>query len=194
LWGRAVDELSDPEMYKYVDGVAWHGYYGPPSAMTRVRDMFPEKNAYWTEGGPDIKAPDYATDWTKWSSTFAGILRNWARCIVSWNLVLDEDGKPNIGPFSCGGLVTVNSKTHEVTRSGQYWAFAHYAKVIQRGAHICGSSGDLKDIDHVAVQNPDGSMALILTNSGRDETVQCMLREKSLTVSLPPDSVTTLIW
>ena len=28
LWGRVVDELSDPDVYKYVDGVAWHGYFG----------------------------------------------------------------------------------------------------------------------------------------------------------------------
>lgn len=164
LWGRVVDEFSDPDVYKYVDGVAWHGYYGPPSAMTRVHDMFPAKNAYWTEGGPDISAPDYAADWANWSSTFTGILRNWARCIVSWNLVLDENGKPNIGPFSCGGLVTLNSKTHEITRSGQYWAFAHYSKMIQRGAYVFASSGDLEKIDHVAVQNPDGSRILILTN------------------------------
>jgi len=194
LWGRAVDELSDPDVYKYVDGVAWHGYYGPPSSMTRVHDMFPAKNAYWTEGGPDISAPDYATDWSNWSSTFAGILRNWAKCIVSWNLVLDEHGKPNIGPFSCGGVVTINSQTHELTRSGQYWALAHYSKAIQRGASVFASSGDLEKIDHVAVQNPDGSRVLILTNQGREQTVQCALHEQSLSISLPPDSITTLTW
>lgn len=194
LWGRAVDELSDPEVYKYVDGVAWHGYYGPPSSMTRVHDMFPEKNAYWTEGGPDISAPDYATDWAKWSSTFTGILRNWARCIVSWNLVLDEHGKPNIGPFSCGGVVTLNSQTQELTRSGQYWAFAHYSKAIQRNARVISSWGELKDIDHVALENPDGSYVLVLTNTGREQSLQCALRDQSLEVSLPPDSITTLVW
>ncbi|HLH33359.1 MAG TPA: glycoside hydrolase family 30 beta sandwich domain-containing protein [Alloacidobacterium sp.] len=194
LWGRAVDELSDPDVYKYVDGVAWHGYYGPPSAMTRVHDMFPAKNTYWTEGGPDISAPDYGTDWANWSSTFTGILRNWARCIVSWNLVLDENGKPNIGPFSCGGVITINSKTHELTRSGQYWAFAHYARTIQRGACVIASSGDLEKIDHVAVQNPNGSHVLVLTNKGREETVQVALRDQSLSIFLPPDSITTLGW
>jgi glucosylceramidase len=194
LWGRAVDELSDPEVYKYVDGVAWHGYYGPPSAMTRVHDMFPEKNAYWTEGGPDYKSPDYATDWAKWSNTFTGILRNWARCIVSWNLVLDENGKPNIGPFDCGGVVTVNFKTHAVTRSGQFWAFAHYSKVIQRGARIFASWGDLQDIAHVAAENPDGSRVLVLTNTGREQPVQIALEEQALSLTLPPDSVTTLVW
>lgn len=194
LWGRAVDELSDPDLYKYVDGIAWHGYYGPAAAMTRVHDMFPEKNAYWTEGGPDITAPDYATDWANWSSTFTAILRNWARCIVSWNLVLDENGKPNIGPFSCGGLVTLNSRTHEVTRSGQFCAFAHYAKAIQRGARVFASWGDLENIDHIAVENPDRSRVLVLTNKGREQAVQCTLSDQSLALTLPPDSITTLVW
>lgn len=194
LWGRVVDELSDPEVYRYVDGVAWHGYMGSPEAMTRVHEMFPAKNAYWTEGGPDYKDPDYATDWAKWSGTFTGILRNWARCIVSWNLVLDENGRPDIGPFSCGGVVTLESKTHEVTRSGQFYAFAHYSKPIQRGAYILGSSGEVPGIDHVAAENPDGSRVLILTNQGREQPVQCSVRDQALALTLPPDSITTLMW
>ncbi|MBV8672336.1 MAG: hypothetical protein JOZ33_02790 [Acidobacteriaceae bacterium] len=195
LWGRVVDELSDPDVYKFIDGVAWHGYAGSPSVMTRVHDMFPEKHAYWTEGGPDYTEPDYATNWAKWSSTFTGILRNWARCIVSWNLVLDEKGRPDIGPFSCGGVVTLNSATHEVTRSGQFHAFAHYSKVIQRGAQIFSSRGDVPGVDHVAAENPDGTKVLILTSQGREEQqVQCALGDQTLSVTLPPDSVTTLMW
>src|SRR5262245_13822220 len=52
LWGRAIGELSDPAVNKQVDGIAWHGYAGTPDAMTRVRDAFPTKHSYWTEGGP----------------------------------------------------------------------------------------------------------------------------------------------
>jgi glucosylceramidase len=195
LWGRAVDELSDPEVYKYVDGVAWHGYVGTPDAMTRVHDTFPQKSAYWTEGGPDYTAPDYATDWANWSSTFTGILRNWARCIVSWNLVLDEHGRPDIGPFSCGGVVTLNSQTHTITRSGQYWAFAHYSKSIQRGARIFASWGELPGVEHVAAENPDGTRVLVLTNQNRNEQpLQCTLADQALQLTLPPNSVTTLVW
>ncbi len=194
LWGRAVDELSDPDVYRCVDGVAWHGYVGTPDAMTRVHDLFPAKSAYWTEGGPDYTQPNYATDWAQWSSTFTAILRNWARCIVSWNVVLDEKGRPDIGPFSCGGLVTLNSKTHAVTRSGQFHAFAHYSKVIQRGASILASSGDLPGIDHVAAENPDGTRVLVLTNQKEERQVQCMLNDQSCALTLPADSITTLIW
>jgi glucosylceramidase len=193
LWGRVADEFEDPDLAKYVDGVAWHGYYGSPAAMTRVHNMFPLKNAYWTEGGPDFTASDYTTDWATWSTTFAGILNNWARCIVSWNLVLDEHGKPNIGPFNCGGLLTLHSVDHHLTRSGMYWALAHYAKFMQRGAYVFPTRGDIPDVAHVAVQNPDGTGVLVLSNLGQDRQVTCSLEEKSLDLALPANSVTTLI-
>jgi len=194
LWGRVMDELSDPALSKYVEGVAWHGYVGTPDAMARVHEAFPAKSNYWTEGGPDYKHPDYATDWAKWSHTFAGILRNWAQCIVGWNLVLDEQGRPNIGPFSCGGLVTLDSKTHAITRSGQYWAFAHYSKVVQRGARVICSEGTLSDIDHVAFENLDGSHVLVLTNQGGGRNVQCQMGTQALDLTVDPGSITTLQW
>lgn len=193
LWGRVADEFEDPGLAKYVDGVAWHGYYGSPATMTRVHNMFPLKNAYWTEGGSDYASPDYMTDWAKWSGTFAGILNNWARTIVSWNLLLDEDGKPNIGPFSCGGLLTLNSQSQELSRSGMYWALAHHARFMRTGGYVFATSGDVPDVTHIAAQNPDGTHVLVLTNRGRDQRVQCGLGEKVLDVQLPTDSVTTLV-
>jgi glucosylceramidase len=194
LMGRAIDELNDPIVNKYTDGIAWHGYMGTPEVMTKVHDMFPTKNAYWTEGGPDITSIDYLTDWAIWSQKFTGILRNWSRCIVGWNFVLDEKGRPNIGPFPCGGMVTLDSKTQEITRSGQYWAFAHYSKVIRRGARVIASTGELANVDHVAVQNPDGSFALVLTNRGDQQQIRCQVGAQALDLSLEPGSVTTLVW
>jgi len=194
LWGRALDELSDPDVFQQVDGVAWHGYVGTPDAMTRVHDAFPTSSAYWTEGGPDILAPDYAFDWAKWSGTYAGILKNWARCIVAWNFVLDEKGKPNIGPFSCGGVVTLDSKTQKIARSGQYWAFAHYSKAVRRGAQVIATKGALAGVEHVAFANPDGGYVLVLTNQGEEREIDCRFEGKSLHLSLPQNSIITLQW
>lgn len=194
LWGRAVDELSDPDLFPYVDGVAWHPYVGDPSAMTRVHDAFPSKHAYWTEGGPDVSDPNYATDWAKWANTFAVVLKNWARCIVSWNLVLDEKGKPNIGPFMCGGVVTIDSRTGEITRSGQYWAFAHFSKMVERGARVIATNGTLPGIDHVAFQNPDGGYVLVIGNQGEARQIQCRLASEGTTLNLPANSIATLAW
>ena len=194
LWGRALCTLDEPGVSQFVDGVAWHGYGGSPAAMTRVHEAHPDKHAYWTEGGPDYTDPGYLTEWTKWSATFTGILRNWARCIVGWNLALDEKGRPNIGPFPCGGLVTIDSGTKEITRSGQYWAFAHYSRAIRRGACRIGSEGVIEDVSHAAFANPDGSTAVVLTNAGAERKVRLELAGRVAEVALPADSVATLTW
>ncbi|MGA2329906.1 MAG: glycoside hydrolase family 30 beta sandwich domain-containing protein [Bryobacteraceae bacterium] len=194
LWGRAICELEDPEVNRYVDGVAWHGYAGQPDAMTRVHEAYPNKHMYWTEGGPDYRDPNYGTDWAKWSAMFAEVLRNWSRCIIAWNLALDEQGKPNIGPFTCGGVVTVNSQTQEVTRSGQYWALAHYSRAIRRGARRFHCTSQMEKVWHVAVSNPDGTSAMVLTNSGPVTNARLLLAGMTTDVPLPADSVVTLLW
>ena len=194
LWGRALDELGVPGLNNYVDGVAWHAYMGSADAMTRVHEAFPDKNAYWTEGGPDYTSPDYTTDWSTWSHTFTGVLRNWGRCLVGWNLALDEQGKPNVGPFSCGGVVTIDSRTQRITRSGQYWAFAHYSKAIRRNARVLASHGQPAGVEHVALENPDGSRVLVITNRGEARAVDCGLDSSTLQIQMPRDSVVTLVW
>jgi glucosylceramidase len=194
LWGRAICTLDDPGVNKFVDGVAWHGYAGEPSAMTRVHEAYPAKHAYWTEGGPEYTDPAYLTDWAKWSATFTGILRNWSRTIMAWNLALDEKGRPNIGPFSCGGVVTIHSETKEVSRSGQYWALAHYARAFRRGAQRFATEGRIENVSHVGFANKDGSRAVILTNLGAEKEVRLWMAPMSAEALLPADSVVTLRW
>jgi glucosylceramidase len=194
LWGRAVCMLDDPGVRKYADGIAWHGYVGTPDLMSRVHEYHPDIKMYWTEGGPDITAPDYQTDWSKWSATFADILQNWCRSIIGWNLALDENGKPNSGPFSCGGLVTIDSKTHAIMRSGQYWALAHYSRAVKRDAVRVVSDSASADVKHVAFVNPDGSMAAVITNKGAPRTVQLDAGSSSTELAMTEDSIATLTW
>lgn len=204
LWGRAMDELSDARVYDAVDGIAWHGYVGEPTAMTRVHDAFPAKNAYWTEGGPDITQPDYQTDFTQWAETFNGILNNWARSITAWNLALDEHGKPNIGPFSCGGTITIQNGTvasadHKVTKNGQYWAFAHFSRHVKRGAKVFATNGVVADakgatVTHCGFIHPDGRHAVVLANRGGERQVQLVMGDQAIDLTLPADSVQTLEW
>jgi glucosylceramidase len=207
LWGRAIAELSDPKAYEYIDGIAWHGYVGDATAMTRVHETFPQKNAYWTEGGPDITAPDYATDWAKWGEVFNGVLNNWSRSITAWNVALDEHGKPNLGPFPCGGVITVENGSHKVTKSGQYWAFGHYSKHVKRGAKVFATNGTetaptgglienqaSKALTHAGFRNPDGSYVVVLANRGGERRVQLVHGMNALELDLPADSLFTLQW
>lgn len=200
LWGRAICELDDEKVSKHTKAIAWHGYLGQPELVRKVAEAHPDAEMYWTEGGPDITDPKYLTDWTKWSSTFAGILRNGMRCIIAWNVALDENGKPNIGPFPCGGVVTIHSQTHEITRSGQYLAFAHYSRHIRRNAVVIGSEAsraetNMNAVNHVAALNPDGNYVLVLTNSAAaPQEVGIRFGNFFTRLELTADSVATLVW
>ncbi|MFL6436626.1 MAG: glycoside hydrolase family 30 protein [Terriglobales bacterium] len=202
LWGRAICELDDEKVSRVTKAIAWHGYLGTPELVRKVAEVHPDAEMYWTEGGPDITDPKYATDWSTWSRKFAGILRNGMRAIIAWNVALDEQGKPNIGPFSCGGVVTVHSQSREITRSGQYWAFAHYSSHMRRNAVVVasesntlGSPENASAVDHVAAMNPDGSYALVLTNAtASPQQVELRFGNFATRVDLAADSVATLRW
>jgi glucosylceramidase len=195
LWGRAIDELSDSGALKYIKGVAWHGYVGDASAMGRVRQAFPNIDAFWTEGGPDFDTPGYETEWAKWGASFTNILRNWSRCVITWNIALDEKGKPNVGPFNCAGLVTVHSATRAITYSGQFYALQHFAQHIRRGAKVVRSTGNVEGVHHVVARNSDRTFAAVLTNTAKDKRVVHLATSGSTAaVELAPDSVTTLTW
>ena len=192
LWGRAVAELDDPAVLKFCNAVAFHGYVGSADQMSKFHNAYPDAQIYWTEGGPDYTAPDYATDWANWAKTFTEVLRNWGQSITGWNLALDEKGRPNIGPFPCGGMVTIHSETKEVTRSGQHWAFAHFSRNVRRGARRFESAGKVQGVDHVAFENPDGGKLLVLTNTGAAKNVQLKVGNKVAEVTLQASSVSSL--
>ena len=193
LWGRALAELETADLHKYTNAIAWHGYVGQPEWMMRVQEKYPELEMYWTEGGPDYTWPNYSTDWAKWGKTFDDVLRNGCRSITGWNLALDEQGKPNIGPFSCGGVVTIHSQTKEISYSGQYWAFAHYSRFIKRGARRFDSQG-APELSHAAFENPTGDRVLVIANSGAARSVDLRHGKSQATITLPENSLATLQW
>jgi glucosylceramidase len=194
LWGRAICTLDAPGLREFSNAIAWHGYVGTPDMMTKVHEAHPDTEMFWTEGGPDITAKDYLTDWSHWSQIFTSVFRNRCRCMIGWNLALDEHGKPNVGPFSCGGTVTINSQTKEITRSGHFWAMNHFSRSVKRGARRFDSAAGPADVGHVAFENPEGQHVLILTNPGPERPVQISAGENVAEATLAKDSVTTLAW
>ena len=193
LWKRVRWQMQDPELRRFVSGVAWHGYVGTPDMMSRLHDTEPNLPFYWTEGGPDITDPQYSYDWTRWGNIFTAALQNWCRCLITWNLMLDSQGKPNIGPFSCGGLVTPKTDGG-LMYSGQYWALRHFSQHVHRGALRLASHSDASELSHVSFLNPDGSHVLVLTNTGEERLLRIAGGSASMDVSLAKRSVTTIVW
>ncbi len=194
LWGRALASLEQEAVRKYCKAIAWHTYIGDPNRIGMVHEAHPEVDAYWTEGGPDAGASDYSTEWCRWGKTFTINTRNYCRGHIGWNLALDEGGFPRIGPFGCGGLVTIDSKTAAITRSGQLKAMAHFSRYVARNAVRIDSTGEIGGLYHVAFENPNGMHVIVLTNEGAARKVTLKLGDNETTCTLDADSVTTLAW
>lgn len=194
LWGRAIAEFEDPEVRKYTNSVAWHGYTGQPEWMMRVQNAFPEIEMHWTEGGPDHDDPEYLRCWAIWGQKFSDILQNGCRSITAWCFVTDERGGPNVGPYPLGGMLTMDSKTKDIYHSGQFWAMEHYSRFIRRGAIRIETQSSMKDVAHCAFENPDGSIVLVITNPGEVKTLRLRSQANSINLSLTANSVTTLVY
>jgi len=192
LWGRAIAELETPGVRKYTNAVAWHGYSGEPEWINRVQDLFPDVEMYWTEGSPDHNDPDYLKCWALWAQKFTTIFQNCCRAITAWCFITDEHGRPDVGPYPLGGMLTIDSSTKEIYHSGQFWAMAHFSRFIKRGAVRVESQGTAKDLSHCAFENPDGSFVIVVTNPGSSRTCQVRLGGRVASLSLTANSVVTL--
>lgn len=177
-WPKVLWQLDEyKELSEECDGVAFHYYSGAVEDIDFVKEKYPDLEYHFTEGGPRLY-DNYATDWCKWGVIMSKALKHGCRTFTGWNLLLDEVGGPNIGPFFCGGLATLNSQTGELTYSGQYRAFSHFSRHIKPGAAIYDAHlqqqhpgmfsfpGTVRHVELLAALNPDGTYVLTVSNSG----------------------------
>jgi len=174
LWAlENCDGLSDD-----CDGVAFHYYNGAIEQTRIVKDTYPHLGLHFTEGGPRL-TDHYDTDWCKWGLMIIKALKAGYRSFTGWNLILDETGGPNIGPFlsTCGGLITRDSRNGELSYSGQYKAFSHIVPYITPCSYIYPiSTSDAynfnmskypkqpREIEGVLIDNQDGKKIVVLVN------------------------------
>ena len=190
------------------DGVAFHYYHGAMEESLRISREYPQMPIHFTEGGPRL-TDNYGTDWCKWGSIVSTALRLGYRSFTGWNLMLDELGGPNVGPFLgiCGGLVTRNSQSGEFSYSGQYKAFSHFAPYITPTSEIFPiDEGDFfgyevgkyprheEEIEGFCIDNHDGKLIAVLINpNSTGAQAQLELGGAAWYLELQPDSISTVI-
>jgi glucosylceramidase len=196
---QPLSVLATPDAAKYIDGVAWHCYEGSQYAQGRVHRAYPQMDAYITEcsGGDWASSVNGELLWFTRDLLVTGI-RQWARGVVYWNLVLDEQYGPHFGGCAtCKGVVTIDSHTGAVSRNDEYYAFAHFSKFVLPGAvRVESTATDKERIDNVAFQNAsDGSIVLVVVNSNTDARHISVVQDQArFEYTMPPQSVATFVW
>ena len=179
-------------------GVAFHCYGGDPSDMDLVHDAYPDKPIYLTECSGGTWTGDFGTSLiSQFQSLYIGSIRHWAKMIVKWNLVLDDQYGP-IGPGGCNdcqGLATIHDDgTYDF--NVDYYAMAHVSSFVLRGAtRIDSNTFGAGSIEDVAFVNPDGGKVVVAINSGSNsQDFNVNDGERCFVATLPAGAVGTFTW
>ena len=200
-WDRPQEPLQvlgNPRAAAYVAGVAWHCYAGKVAAQNQVHLVHPDKDAYLTEcSGGDWGSSSDSSLLNMTRELIIDSTRAWARGVLLWNLALDQSAGPHLGGCAnCRGLVTIDSRTGEVTRTDDYYVIAHASRFVRPGAQRVESNETDLGLANVAFQNPDdGSIVLIVANSAtspRALSVRC--RDHEFRYTMAAQSLATLVW
>ena len=195
---QALSVLATPDASGYIDGVAWHCYDGSQYAQGRVHRAYPQKDTYITEcsGGDWASSANGELLWFTRELLITGT-RQWARGIIYWNLVLDQQHGPHFGGCdACKGVVTIDTRTGAVSRNDEYYALAHFSRFVLPGAVRVESTKTDNGIANVAFQNAsDGSIVLVMVNSDADaRAISVVQGQIRFEYTMPPESVATFVW
>lgn len=187
----AIDVLNNSS---YAEGAAFHLYAGNISAMSTVRNAT-NKNVYFTEQytGP---GGNFSGDfgWHMQNIVIGGT-SNWAKTVLEWNVANNSSLGPHTpgGCTTCLGAVTINNST-SYTKNVAYYIIGQISKFVKAGALRISSSSTNGSIISSGFKNPDGSIALVVYNSGSANTIRIVSGSSSFDYSVPAASAVTFNW
>jgi len=206
IWDHNWDEadypiavLDDPEAKALVDGSAFHCYKGTVIAQGLVHDAHPDMDIYFTECSGGAWIPSFGEGLKRdMKDLVIGATRNWAKTVIKWNLALDSSfGPHNGGCGNCYGFVTITPETESgFSFNYDYYSIGHLSKFVFLGAYrIASTSFTYEGLESVAFQNPDGSKALIVSNtSSTDKPFTVHWGSQAFPYSLPAGTIATFTW
>lgn len=178
----------------YVDGAAFHLYLGNISAMSTVRNAT-NKNVYFTEqytGSGGSFSGDFG--WHM-QNVVIGSTNNWSKTVLEWNAANNSGLGPRTpgGCNTCLGAITVNNST-SYTKNVAYYIIGQISKFVKPGALRISSSSSSGTIFSAGFKNPDGSIALVVYNSGSANTIKVVSGSSAFNYSVPASSAVTFNW
>ena len=201
IWKRARETLDllskttpNAEGYAFADAVAFHHYGGSPVAMTRLHDLFPDKNIEFSEGSV----------WgTAGIAEVAEIFRNWSKSYVYWVPVVTEKTNESIqGPYNVPGalsptlFVTKDGGGQDMYRTPEYYLLGQFSRFVRPGAvRIESTATEKAGLTNVAFKNPDGTIVVVVVNQNEwkiDFKLVCGRNQVS--AAIPACTVATLVF
>ena len=194
-----------------------------PEALQYAHQKAPNKYLIETEGCIDSQVPVWkddawywkkeATDWgwdwaaekdkylhpkyapvNRYARDIIGCLNNWVDGWVDWNMVLDKQGGPNWFKNWCVAPVIVDPEKDEVYFTPLYYTMAHFSKYIRPEARVIDAIQSDKNLQVAAVENKDGSIAVVVFNEGKSKkNFNLILNKKETLINIDAQALQTIL-
>lgn len=194
-----------------------------PASLQHTHKLAPQKHLINTEACIDAEVPKWkddnwywsreATDWGwdwanekekylhpkyvpvfRYAGDIIGCLNNYVDGWIDWNMVLDKQGGPNWFKNWCIAPVIVDPEKDEVYFTPLYYTMAHFSKFIRPGAVRIGFENPDAALMVTAVENPDGSVAVIVFNPGeKEKTFTISLQKKTVHANIAAKAIQTIV-
>ena len=203
IYHRAETILDDKKANKYVWGIGFHWYekwHGDeiPENIKRVAETYPDKPLLLTE------ACNYPFSWETfdqwhWGENYGASMihdfNNGATGWTDWNILLDETGGPNHVQNFCFAPVHADTRDNSLHYMNSYYYIGHFSKYIRPGAKRIISSSNRAQLITTGFINTDGSVAVIVMNSGETEVSYKMyVGGQAIVSNSLPHSIVTLLF
>lgn len=151
-----------------LDGIACYWYDSGPESQTKVSAPRSVYGAYVTEGSEGEWIPRLHQNLARLMSMGIEFMRQKARCLVLWNLTLDEKGGQVISGFgtsTCRDLVT-EDRRGRITSNLGCCGLARFSRFIRPVARRI-SMEQADDLSDFPFGNTDGNQVAVLYNRRR---------------------------
>ena len=167
-------------------GLQWEGR----DIVNSLHQQRPDLNLMCTEN----ECGDGSNDWASAERTFASMkhyIDGGAGAYMYFNMVLARDATSSWG-WKQNSLVVVDTKTHHVAYTHEYFVMRHFGQHVTPGAYKLKTMGN--DQKMLAFRNPDGTTAVIVANTDdADKSISIATGDNVIHVILPARSVNSLI-
>ena len=199
--GYPTNIYADADAARYFAGAAFHNYGGDKEELTLVHNATPGMDLVFSETsiGTWNDGQNLSTRLLDDMEQVAlGTVNRWCKGVIVWNLMLDADRGPNRpgGCQTCYGAVDINRDYTAMTRNSHYYIIAHMSSVVKPDAVRIGTKGyTANGLTYSAFKNPDGSYALVLSNSaGEALNLTVDDGEHHFTAAVPARSAVSFAW
>jgi glucosylceramidase len=156
--------LDDAGSAKYIKAACfqWEG----KNAVAGIHQSYPNLRILQTENECGNGSNDWAYAETPTYYYMKFYFDNGATGYFQWNMILDNSGKSTWGWLQ-NAMISIDTAQKKVRYNPQYYVVKHFSYYVMPGAKKLKSSGNFAN--QVAFKNPDGSVVVVLDNTGTSQ-------------------------